>query len=303
MNTKLTIAIASSLALLAGCSESKNGGDSTPESFHYEVGGFEVAPGTEFYQCFTVKAPTGGTPTLDVGAVRFAYTPGSSALHHIVIFSGLDSEVEGSAPCDLFKESWEVRYAGGTATDPLEPPAGVAVPVRPVETWIFQMHYLNSGDTPIVDNTTVDIDFTMPGDAFIPAALVIGGSSDISLPPNAVTDVVGQCDVPAGFPDVSVYSFWPHMHQKGTHFKIEFIDNGVTSTLYDAAYDFADQSTWAPTSPLTVGSGDSVRTTCSFNNTTGDTVVFGESSTQEMCFNFLFYYPRPAIAPGMIPCL
>lgn len=299
MKSKLLLA-ASSLLFVA-CNEAKDDG---PRSFHFETGGFEVAAGTEFYQCFIVKAPTGGTATKDVGAVRFAYTPGSAALHHIVIFSGGDDEVEGTRPCELFESGWEVRYAGGTATDPLEPPEGVAVPVRPMETWVIQLHYLNSGDAPIIDDTAVDIDFTKPGDAFIPAALVIAGSDDISLPPNSPSEVVGLCGPNDGFPEVSVYSFWPHMHQKGVHFKIEMSDDGgPMTTLYDQDYDFGDQSTWQPATPIVVSGADVIRTTCSYNNTSNEIIGFGESSNQEMCFNFIFYYPRPAIAPGMVPCL
>lgn len=43
--------------------------------------------------------------------------------------------------------------------------------------------------------------------------------------------------------------------------------------------------------------GEELVTTCTYDSTSRNkTTTFGESTTDEMCFNFLFYYPRiPAI--------
>ncbi len=38
--------------------------------------------------------------------------------------------------------------------------------------------------------------------------------------------------------------------------------------------------------------GDSIRTRCTWNNTTSSPAGFGENTSDEMCFNFISYYPR-----------
>ena len=38
--------------------------------------------------------------------------------------------------------------------------------------------------------------------------------------------------------------------------------------------------------------GDVIRTSCTWNNTTDQTVKFGENTSDEMCFAFIGYYPK-----------
>jgi hypothetical protein len=42
---------------------------------------------------------------------------------------------------------------------------------------------------------------------------------------------------------------------------------------------------------MTLNPGDFVGATCTYDNTTSDAVVYGESTTNEMCFFVLFYTP------------
>jgi hypothetical protein len=55
---------------------------------------------------------------------------------------------------------------------------------------------------------------------------------------------------------------------------------------------FFDQE-FRPQSPcVEIRPGDTITTTCNYDNGTGQTVVGGEATTQEMCMNFLIYFPR-----------
>jgi len=249
-----------------------------------------------------VRAPTGGTADQKVGARRFSYTAGSAGVHHIVIFRSTASEPQGSRECAAFQSNWRPLYAGGPATDPLETPSGVAFPVGEEETWVIQMHYVNAGDEPITDSTTVAIEFTKRGQPFTKAGLAVMGSDEISLPPNQVSEVVGVCDIPTGgVPPVETFAVWPHMHQLGTRFKIEHTSGGSTSTLLDMPWSFGDQPMWFPPAKLMIAPGDRITTTCTYNNTTDQTVGFGESTFEEMCFDFFYYFP--ALVDQVLPCL
>jgi hypothetical protein len=54
----------------------------------------------------------------------------------------------------------------------------------------------------------------------------------------------------------------------------------------------------APVIPMK--SGDKLQVICSYNNTTGETVFFGDSSLEEMCFSITFRYPATGGAFGII---
>lgn len=43
--------------------------------------------------------------------------------------------------------------------------------------------------------------------------------------------------------------------------------------------------------PLTIARGDALHTTCTYDNTDGRPVRYGESTFDEMCFVVLFYTP------------
>lgn len=277
---------------------------SSGNSFHFEGGNFTVPVGEEFYHCYFRDFATGATAGLEVGALKFAYLPGSLALHHIVIFSADSSEGNTDRDCELLEDGWNPRYAGGTQTDPLEMPAGVAMPVDETEHIVIQFHYSNAGEADVVDNTTVDIDYTEPGTSFIDASLIVSGQTGFEVPAAAVDyPVVGECAVPAQLPfDLNVFAVWPHMHQSGTWFKIEGTFDGVGQTLWDAGWNFGDQPLSRLETPLKVGPGDTITTTCTYTNEDPvNPITYGESSNQEMCFDFFFYYP--AIATQTVPCI
>ena len=57
-------------------------------------------------------------------------------------------------------------------------------------------------------------------------------------------------------------------------------------------WDFGDQGNLAVAPMLRIGKDEVIKTRCSFNNTTDKTVVFGESTNEEMCIAVLYYYPE-----------
>lgn len=290
---------------LGGCG-SKSGGTSGPDGFHFTVPGFTVPAGQEFYQCFFVHQDTGGTQTQARGAMKFSYTAETDVVHHVVVFTSDNGEADGTtARCDtVFELGWNFRYAGGKQTNALELPAGVAVQLERQTTWVLQFHYLNASTSDVVDHSSIDVDFTPVGEKFTKAGLAVGGDTGFTIPPTgAPYDVTGTCTMPSGFPDAKIFGLWPHMHQIGTHFKVEVTHGGVTTTPVDENWNFGDQKLWLYTGAdeMPVSAGDSVKTTCTYVNNTGADVPYGESSTQEMCFNFIYFYPTPFTQS--IPCL
>jgi hypothetical protein len=72
--------------------------------------------------------------------------------------------------------------------------------------------------------------------------------------------------------------------------------DGQKVVFHDRAFDFNEQGVYAFDTPLTINTGDTVVTTCTYDNDTNSTVTFGENTGNEMCFNFALFYPKDALS-------
>jgi hypothetical protein len=68
---------------------------------------------------------------------------------------------------------------------------------------------------------------------------------------------------------------------------------GGQETIVDKPFAFADQRAYAV--DVLVRPGDTITTTCTFQNDTAGAVGFGTGTNQEMCYNFVIYYPARAL--------
>jgi hypothetical protein len=81
------------------------------------------------------------------------------------------------------------------------------------------------------------------------------------------------------------------MHQLGTHMKTTLTVGGVERVINDAPYNFEHQAVLT-FEPIQLHAGDKITSECTWMNTTGDTIGYGESSTTEMCYSILYRFPR-----------
>jgi hypothetical protein len=120
------------------------------------------------------------------------------------------------------------------------------------------------------------------------------GNDLFSIPPTTMgAKVQGRCRPNLTAP-VHVITSWPHMHKRGRRMTAE-IDraNGAKETLFDEPFEFTKQ--WQYSTPTVINPGDSILTTCVFDNTDTSAVTFGEQTSQEMCFNFTLAWPAHAL--------
>src|SRR5262249_31430303 len=83
----------------------------------------------------------------------------------------------------------------------------------------------------------------------------------------------------------------PHMHKLGKAMSTYVSRNGQTLKVVDQpGFDFNSQLGY--TTSVDFGAGDTASTRCVWNNTTDQTVKWGENTGDEMCFNFVTYYPK-----------
>jgi hypothetical protein len=107
--------------------------------------------------------------------------------------------------------------------------------------------------------------------------------------------ITGKCDVTASEP-VHLMSATPHAHTHAQHmkFKVQKKD-GSQIVMLDSPFQFTEQRSYPLLPEVILETGDTVLTSCFYSNDSTRAITFGESTTNEMCFNFAMYYPAGAL--------
>ncbi|MSP26609.1 MAG: peptidylglycine alpha-amidating monooxygenase, partial [Myxococcales bacterium] len=219
-------------------------------------------------------------------------------VHHMLFMQAPSAVSPDPKPCEFTAGDWKLLYAWGPGTQAQVLPADAGFPIEAGETahFVMQMHYNNLKALPSqTDQSGMDLCTTTairPHDADIMAF----GGMNFTLPPNATSELACALPVPAipGLP-LTVFQAWPHMHTLGAALHGEIERGGTAEVIADVAdYDFNYQIAYPLNTQL--GAGDVVRTRCTWKNDTSNAVAFGENTHNEMCFDFLAYYPRVDLA-------
>ncbi|HEU4410495.1 MAG TPA: peptidylglycine alpha-amidating monooxygenase [Polyangiaceae bacterium] len=257
------------------------------------------------YVCFSYELPAG--PKRHVIAAAPAID-NAKILHHLIAFQVPPGAGPGAAaePCSaLFPSDWKMIYGWGPGGLPLElpPEAGFPIEAGAPARFVVQAHYSNlKREAGHRDRTAINLCSTTelrPNDADVVA---FGG---VSFRLAAGKRVKLDCSAPAsilGAGPVRALRAWPHMHTLGESFVGQVLHPDQSTTPLGAVldYDFEHQLSYAV--DATIGAGDVVKSSCTWDNTLGATdVLFGEETSREMCFNFITYYPRAPISMALIP--
>lgn len=93
---------------------------------------------------------------------------------------------------------------------------------------------------------------------------------------------------------IYVYKFNPHMHRYGTNLVTEHYRCGkkIGEIGRVNSYEFDNQQSYGLATPVKILPGDAMVTTCKFNTMQAQkSILGGEETSDEMCLNFLGYYP------------
>lgn len=282
------------------CFELRAHGSATPgDTTPYTV------PDGEMYTTFIFKAPW----TTPVQGLRFRHLPdNATVLHHWLLYSESANVADGTIePCDLngptgfLCGSAETRglitgWAPGRKDFSLPKDVGLELP-GPSELLAVEFHYYNSTGAPAPDQSGVEVCVTSQFRANT-ASVSWLGTETINVPPKSAGTASGTCTPQrTGMNDsdpIHVLYSWPHMHKLGNHLKsIVNRAQGGTEIMYDGEFSFDYQVLYD--SPMLLYPGDTVTTTCTFENTNDFEVNFGASTTMEMCFNFTYAWPAHAL--------
>lgn len=263
-------------------------GDVNAEWSRLVDGSWEIPAATEFYKCarLTVQEDTYISGFKSIGPL---------GTHHTVLTVGAPSGPDGITDCDAGTNANTMIFGSGIGESLFHFPAGVGVKIPAGQQLVLNLHLFNVSDAPITGTSGTDVQLTTAANIeFEAESVLMGKAIGLQVAPGPV-EQVGTCTMSQDF---TLLTIAPHMHQLGSHMKVEALRGNSTEMLHDEAYDFYDQKLYE-LEPVSMSQGDKVRVTCGYNNTTGQMVGFGDSSEEEMCFAGMYRYPKaPSTAFG-----
>jgi hypothetical protein len=286
------------LAVLAACSgqtqassSSGSGGDTNPNDFTASIGPIDVPAGVETTQCIVI--PLGNTQDVVVNSIDVDLAPGS---HHLIVYQTTAAEQTDPVNCSPFTgialgtDSPLMLANKDQASFTL--PTGVAQEIAANTMVRIEAHYINATANDLQGHGQVTFHTTPKASAppYQPANFVFWGTTSIDIPPSASssTGPIFQAG-PAGTHLVLVTT---HQHRLGTG--VQVWASAQAGDMSDQIADDKDWSnpSWRILSPTVDFNGTNGLTyQCDWTNPTTQTVQFGESALDEMCFIGGYYYP------------
>jgi len=253
----------------------------------------------QFY--YSVPWPAGSVAT------RFGQKLDNKAVsHHWLAFAQTLSQAPGTVEPNvlgttLFTDAeliagWAV---GGCSTTY---PENVGVALPSAGTIMVQWHHYNNTGAPAGDGSAVQICVVPESTREHKAGLTFLGTENISVPAGMQGQNSGTCVNDSTGP-ITIIGFTPHMHTIGIHMQSEVMRAGGSTmeNVFDMPFQFDYQTNYMLQAPgVVLMPGDSITSTCTWENKGFSSVGFGQSTTSEMCYQFALSYPYGALNNGVV---
>ncbi len=249
-------------------------------------------PAGEQYYCFGFHVP------LEQGAQGLAFYPeidNTQVIHHWLLYKAKTPQIDGAINvCLGFHPDGELLAGWAPGAGPMFLPEHVGLELGGGD-FILEVHYNNTGAA-TEDASGVRV---CKAKEHRPNTASVSwlGTEAIIIPPAAKAFQVPSNCRPSVTTPIHILKSWPHMHKLGRHMTtLIHRANGEVEPLVDVNFDFNYQ--WGYDTPTILNQGDWIQTTCFFDNDTGGFVTFGESTGNEMCYDFTIAYPAHALVTG-----
>jgi hypothetical protein len=205
-------------------------------------------------------------------------------------------------PCDLSLQL-QADFVAGWAPggENVMMPPGVGLELGGPDDWyVMQVHYHNAAQYPDAADRS-GVAFCVPETPEPQTAGVLTlGTTSLNIPAGAEDHTeVGNCGglLTLFWPELHIIGASPHMHELGRAMKTVLTrQGGVTETVIDKPFNFESQGMYFNDQEIVVHPGESLQTTCTYDNPGSAPVGFGEGTGDEMCFNFVLVYPIDQLA-------
>jgi hypothetical protein len=281
--------------VLAACTQAAPPSDTTPvddskNKFTVTTEQFDV-PAGDWFECFYT-----GVVTKEAMSVVGAAGKQAQGGHHIGIYYTY-STATGHHECnDAEMTTWNQIVAANGKEASGEPvvslPAGLAFKVPAGVQLVIQSHYINTtGDTMKGVQDQITMNLVDPSTVEAYANLWTVTDLVLDIPANGKSTAVSTFTMKE---DLSLLLFGGHMHELGSHYRLEILDD--QGQLKENYYEHDWTSSYASHPPLlqypkdnpyVLKKGTKLRMTCEWNNTSPMEVKF----PREMCLGFGYYFP------------
>jgi hypothetical protein len=264
-----------------------------------------TVPLDESYNQFYYDIPwPAGTVATRFGA-RF---DNSQVLHHWLGFTSTSTNPHGTVARNVtgttLGEASELVGGWAVGGCNTEFPADVGLVLPDTGRIMIQWHHYNTTGVPQPDGSAVQW-CTVPASSRPHAAgITFLGTENFNgpfgMPPGVESEFSTGCTNNTAEP-ITIIGFNPHMHLIGVNMKsaVQRV-NGPLETVFDEPFVFDQQVNYDMDPYVVLQPGDRIDTTCTFNNTTSGAVAFGQSTNDEMCYQFAVAYPYGALNNGVL---
>jgi hypothetical protein len=268
-------------------------GDTTP---------YAVRTG-EHYQQFYFKVPWGADDVMTRYGAKY---DNLKVLHHWLLFtSTMAASKVGTSETTIgttIGDTAQLIAGWAVGGDHVTFPPDTALELTQTGILNLQWHFYNQGTVVEMDKSTVQVCTVKRATKKNIGSLTFLGTENfngpLGMPAKTESKFSGSCLNDLGAP-ITLFGFNPHMHKLGTHMNTVILrKSGMMETVFDKAFDFNSQFTYVLDKPIVLEAGESIVSTCTFNNTTDANVAFGPSTEEEMCYNFTMSYPAKALDNG-----
>ncbi len=220
--------------------------------------------------------------------------------HHAVLFAGGNGLLQSTNPANVLAV-WAV------GTPPTVYPTGTGRWLRKDQVIATNLHYHPNG-TATTDRMRVGFYFGT-GELEKEVATAVAGNVTFEIPPHATN--YEMRGVYVADQDISVVSFFPHMHLRGKNMTMTatFPDGRRQALLNVPNYDFNWQLFYYPREPITLPRGTRVDVVAHYDNSSANranpdprlAVRFGETTSDEMMFGTFEFVPVDGVSPVRPP--
>lgn len=246
---------------------------------------YKVPAGREVFMC--MRMPFEVTQDLYVQRTTIYQVEGG---HHSIVYYRTSTAPVRDEPheCDDSDMTDLRPIAIGTARGTgIELPPGIALKVPKGARLYQQSHYLNLSDREVEVQDAANLELLRADAVTDIAGMYTQVDLGFELPAGQETTRTVDCALPHA---MTVPWLFGHMHEMGTHFKVEITQDGRTETVLDSEWEAAlrDAAPKVEFSPhLALDAADRMKTTCTWRNPEPESVFF----PKEMCATFAVYYP------------
>lgn len=239
---------------------------------------FVIKPGEEKMYCAHVTSEQDDFSVNEMAALQGKFG------HHIVLLTTTDPKPNGTIEDCTARENMNKFRSFILPDTPLPEGYGIKIPKN--MQYVFQIHYVNTGDKPIRVRDVARLKKIPTEQVKVWTTTLTTNQLNLSLPPHQKgTNTTFDCVVAE---DVDVLLLGGHMHEHGVRFETmigDSVDTLQSAYLVDP---------WKPTfrdappvslffkNPMKLKKGSIIRTSCTWDNDQSEPVEF----PAEMCSTF-----------------